>query len=397
MAATVSLMPTKEEIARRLKAVAALAAEQGIDSLVVLEPAHIFYLSGFRTTLYTRFMGVALRTSTPEEAMLIATSVDQRLAKEPVWYPSLLDRTEFYFRGASPESGLIADPGVLLDRVVHAGDTVGVDLHGASYGNVEVVLGRHNDLTLRDATPVLHAARSVKSEVEIAAMTRANQIAVEVLGQVPSLLHDGMTEIELATALESGARMAGSDGWAYPILIGFGPKSLAPHAPPTERALQPNEIVTIAYGPMAGGYCADIVRTFFYGTPPEQAVQSGQRTVEIQAAALGQIRAGARAGDLADAANVVTHRYYPDAPRTANAGHSLGLTVHEEPSLLAISNETLKRDMILAIEPNAPAHAMAGIGLYRHCDVVRVTDDGYELLTPLDRGLVVAPLKGASA
>lgn len=392
-----SMMPAKEEIARRLKSVAALAAEQGIDSLVALEPAHIFYLSGFRTTLYTRFMGVALRTSAPQEAMLIATAPDARLTREPVWYPSLLDRTEIYFRGAPPESGLIADPGILIDRVVHAGDTVGIDLHGASYGNVEVVLGRHPDLKLRDATPVLHAARGVKSAVEIAAMTRANQIAVDVLGMVPSLLHDGLTELELATAIDGAARLHGSDGWAYPTLIGFGPKSLAPHAPPTARALQPDEIVTIAFGPMAGGYCADIVRTFFYGTPPERAVQSGQRCVEIQAAALAQIHAGARAGALADAASEVVNHYYPNAPRTANAGHSLGLTVHEEPSLLAINNEPLRKDMVLAIEPNAPAHAMEGIGLYRHCDVVRVTDEGYDLLTPLQRGLVVVPLKSGPA
>ena len=40
---------------------------------------------------------------------------------------------------------------------------------------------------------------------------------------------------------------------------------------------------------------------------------------------------------------------------------------------------------------------MPTIGLYRHCDVVRVTEEGYELLTPLDRGLVIVPLKETSA
>ncbi|HEX3723939.1 MAG TPA: Xaa-Pro peptidase family protein [Nitrolancea sp.] len=386
-------MPTKDEITRRLTIVATLARAQGIDSIVVIEPAHIFYLSGFRTTLYTRFMGVALRTDTPEDAMLIATAVDKRLTEEPVWYPSRLERTEIYYRGAPAESGLIADPGVLIDQVVHAGDTVGIDLHGASYGNVEMILGRHPDLKLRDATPVLHAARSVKSPSEIAAMTLANQIAVDALGTVPSLLRTGITERELGAALDGAAKLAGSDGFAYPTLIGFGPKSLAPHAPPTARKLARDEIVTIAYGPMAGGYCADIVRTFFFGTPPEQAVRSGQRGVEIQAAALAQIRTGARAGDPANAAFDVVHGYYPNAPKTTNAGHSLGLTVHEEPSLLASNDQPLETNMIIAIEPSAPAHAMEGIGLYRHCDVVRVTEAGYDLLTPLARGLVVVPLK----
>lgn len=396
MQETATLVPTKEEIYRRLDRVAELSAAQGIHSLVMLEPAHIFYLSGFRTTLYTRFMGVALRTSAPREAMLIATAVDRTLAFEPVWFPSLLDRTEIYHRGAPAVSGLISDPGVLLARVIQAGDTVGIDLHGASYGNVQVVLDCQPNQHLRDATAILHAARAIKTEIEVAAMRRANAIAVAVLEQVPELLHDGLTEAELAAALDGAARLAGSDGFAYPTLIGFGAKSLAAHAPPTVRALQRDEMVTIAFGPMAGGYCADIVRTFFYGTPPEQAVRSGERGVAIQAAALEKIRAGVPIDELVGAAGKATAGFYPAVVQARSAGHSLGLTVHEEPSLLPGNAAPLVPNMVLAIEPGAPAHAMPGVGLYRHCDVIRVTEKGYELLTPLDRGLIVVPVKEAA-
>lgn len=393
MEATATLTPTKEEINRRLDAVAKLASEQGIDSVIVLEPAHIFYLSGFRTTLYTRFMAVALRASAPREAMLIATAVDRTLAFEPVWFPSLLDCTEIYHRGAPAASGLISEPGPLLARVLRAGDTVGIDLHGASYGNVQLVLDCQPDLQLRDATSILHAARSVKTDTELAAMRRANAIAVEALGHVPALLREGLTEAELAASLDGAARLAGSDGFAYPTLIGFGPKSLAAHAPPTERALERDEMVTIAFGPMAAGYCADIVRTFYYGTPPEKAVRSGERGVAIQAAALAKVRTGVPISDLVQAAGEATTGFYPDVVQARSAGHSLGLTVHEEPSLLPGNAATLKTNMVLAIEPGAPAHAMPGIGLYRHCDVVRVTEEGYELLTPLDRGLILVPAK----
>ena len=45
--------------------------------------------------------------------------------------------------------------------------------------------------------------------------------------------------------------------------------------------------------------------------------------------------------------------------------------------------------MVLEVEPGAPPFAMEGVGLDRHCDVVRVTADGYELLTPFDLGLLV--------
>lgn len=91
---TADLAPDRAEIARRLAAAARQAAGQGLDALVVLEPANVYYLSGFRTTLHTRFTAVALRAEAPEQALLIAPSVDRRLALEPIWSPSLLARTE---------------------------------------------------------------------------------------------------------------------------------------------------------------------------------------------------------------------------------------------------------------------------------------------------------------
>lgn len=389
--------PTQEEIARRLAAVAARAAVQGMQALVVLEPANIYYLSGFRTTLYTRFMAVALRTDAPEAAMLIATSVDRPLALEPIWFPSLLDRTEIYYLGAPEHGPLVNAPGPLLDQIVRDGERVGVDLAGASYGHVQLLLERYPAMHLGDATGVLHAIRRVKSAGELAALRAANAVAVQAMAQVPALLRVGLSEIALATALEGIAREGGADGFAYPTLIGFGAKSLAPHAPPTTRSLRRDEMVTIAFGPTIAGYCADLVRTFFYGTPPAIAVESGQRCTEIQAAALQTVRAGARAADVMRAARAVITRYYPDAPLTGSAGHSLGLTIHETPTLIAGNDLPLEAEMVLAIEPRQPAAAMAGVGLYRHCDVVRVLEDGYELLTPLDRGLVVAPIHEGAA
>ena len=82
---TADLAPDRAEIARRLAAAARQAAGQGLDALVVLEPANVSYLSGFRTTLHTRFTAVALRAEAPEQALLIAPSVDRRLALEPIW------------------------------------------------------------------------------------------------------------------------------------------------------------------------------------------------------------------------------------------------------------------------------------------------------------------------
>jgi Xaa-Pro dipeptidase len=384
--------PEQAEITTRVATVAGLAAASGIDALVILEPANVYYISGFRTTLHTRYTAVALRTAQPEEATLIAPGVDRKLALEPVWFPSLLPNTKIYYEGAPAGGSVINAPGPLLAEIIRDGDTIGVDLAGASYGQEQMLNTLFPQATIVDATPLLHEARRVKSRFEIETLRRANAIAVEVFGLVPGWLKPGLTEIDLACKMDTAALTRGADDFGYPTLVGFGPKSLAPHAPPLAHPLAPNQIVTIAFGPAVAGYCADIVRTFFYGTPPAIAVENGERTIAIQAAAIGAVRAGARAGDLMLAAREVVLQFAPDAPAQGRAGHSVGLTIHETPSLTADNDMLLAVDMVLAIEPGAPGALMDGIGLYRHCDVVRVTEDGHELLTPLARGLQIVPV-----
>lgn len=389
------LRPSREEIHRRLASVAGKVQSDGIDVLIVVDPANVYYLSGFRTTLHTRFTAVVLRTAEPSSAALVAPSVDRLLALEPHWYPSLLDHTEIYYEGAPPGGPFPRDPFSFIDGCVRDGDVIGVDLEGALYSQVQSITSRYPSCHLRDATSILHAARQVKSAWELDVLRRANAIAVEALRQVPGWLREGIAEVELATRLDDAARVLGSDGHAYPTLIGFGRKSLAPHAAPTARRLEQDQIVTIAFGPSLAGYCADIVRTFFFGTPPTVALEVSQNTVAIQNAALGAVRPGVQAGETMMQANRLIGQLYPGAPQAGRAGHSLGLTIHETPSLTPDNDTLLEPNMVLAIEPRPPAAAMTEIGLYRHCDVVRVTEDGYEILSPLERGLLVVPASGA--
>jgi len=380
--------PSREEIYQRLSSVADTAGSSGVDVLIIVDPANVYYLSGFRTTLHTRFTAVVLRTVGPEAATLVVPSIDRLLALEPHWYPSLL-HTEIYYEGATTGGPLQSDPFAFVDQFVHHGDTIGVDWEGAAYRQIQSITARYPSSRLHDATGALHAARQVKSAWELDMLIRANAIAVDAMKRVPGWCREGITEVELANRLDDAAREQGAGGFAYPTLIGFGQKSLAAHAPPTERRLERDRIVTVAFGPSLAGYCADIVRTFFFGSPPALAVETSWNTVAIQKAALDAIRPGARAGETMIAANRIIADVYPDAPLAGRAGHSLGLTIHETPSLTPDNDTLLEPNMVLAIEPRPPAASMVDIGLYRHCDVVRVTDNGYDLLSPLDRGLLV--------
>ncbi len=59
-------------------------------------------------------------------------------------------------------------------------------------------------------------------------------------------------------------------------------------------------------------------------------------------------------------------------------GHGFGLGIHEGPWVAEGSQETLRENMLISVEPGI---YLPGIGGVRHSDTVLVTLSGYECLT----------------
>lgn len=89
-----------------------------------------------------------------------------------------------------------------------------------------------------------------------------------------------------------------------------------------------------------------------------------------------------RAGVVAEEVDIAS-REFIDKEGLSNTlmhrtGHGIGLGNHEGP-FLGIGDKTiLKENMVVSIEPGI---YIEGIGGFRHSDTVRITDNGYEILT----------------
>jgi Xaa-Pro aminopeptidase len=232
--------------------------------------------------------------------------------------------------------------------------------------------------------------RRVKEEWEIAELTRAATMLSDVAGQLGSRIAVGLSEREVARAIDRDLDRVGFSAPAFDTIVASGPNSALPHARPSDRRLTPGDLVVLDFGGVLGGYCVDLTRMAALRPlrPDCEALFFAVR--DAQAAALKVVGPGT-AGSAVDAAarGVLSARGLGEAFLHAT-GHGLGLDVHEAPRLGQTGpgvDEPLESGMVCTVEPGA---YVEGVGGARLEDDVLVTATGCEVLTTAPRDLLIA-------
>jgi len=233
-------------------------------------------------------------------------------------------------------------------------------------------------------TGLVERMRVIKSDEEIEALKRSVLLNERVFQLVYNTIDPGMTEIEIALALELTMRELGAEGPSFDTIVAFGTNAAKPHAVPTDRVLQSGDIVLIDMGLVLNGYCSDMTRTFVAGKPDNTYLERLHVVRKAQLAGINAIRAGAVCRDVDRAARqVIVNAGYGDF-FGHGLGHGVGLAVHEEPRLGPRSRKKLQAGMIVTIEPGIYLPEWGGIRL-ENMAVVR--QDGCEVLNEDFTGL----------
>ncbi len=143
--------------------------------------------------------------------------------------------------------------------------------------------------------------------------------------------------------------------------------------------LVPGDLIKIDVCASYEGYCADMARPFFLGTPSKEVAQFLEAAQEALDQGISCARAGERLGTLsAKIQQVVEERGYGVVREFA--GHGIGKKMHEAPEILnygkAGCGPVIKSGMAFAIEP------MITMGNHR----VYILDDGWTVKT-VDKSL----------
>jgi Xaa-Pro aminopeptidase len=132
--------------------------------------------------------------------------------------------------------------------------------------------------------------RQIKSAEEIALTRQALALAETAFRSVVENLKPGMTEKQVAWAMESAMRQSGADGLSFPVIVAGGPNSALPHAVPSERPIRTGEPILFDWGAKLNGYCSDTSRTIILGAADDTFKKVHGTVLEAQQRAIAAIR-----------------------------------------------------------------------------------------------------------
>jgi Xaa-Pro aminopeptidase len=239
---------------------------------------------------------------------------------------------------------------------------------------------------LRPLGRAVEELRKVKDEAEIALLREACAITDRAFDAVLPLLRPGMTEREIAIALERSLVDHGADKPAFDSIVASGPNGAVPHHHPGDRAIESGDLVTMDFGARYGGYHADMTRTVAVGGIAEWQNDLYELVRRAQRAGLDAALpdAATKAVDAAARDLIVAAGHGDDFPH--GIGHGVGLEIHEAPLMGYDKTGKLEGRVPVTVEPGV---YLGGRGGVRIEDTLVVRSGGPELLTQTSKELLV--------
>jgi Xaa-Pro aminopeptidase len=386
----------------KLARVRGLMDEHDVDALVVRAPDNVLYLANF---LPMKGYDVVVF---PREgaATLICLEPSLDDARRTAWTDDIRLFRGYEASDPRPPTARALDVtrAVCRERGL---DKIGLEL-GQGTQTADRMVGEPTTPTLAffdafahriDATPLLAEARMIKTNQELERMRLANALAALALEHVAERLQPGMTEAD-AAALWEGAVHAQGTGYAEKVenargyaLVWSGP-GIRTFTATSNRPIREHEPTLFEIWVSADGYWCDHTKNLCPGVLEPRYVELEQQLLDVYEHAVAHCLDGA---DLAALDGMVREAIaevgYPGQPSHPVA-HGVGARAHEPPYAHQAQSGTIRKGMVLAIEPGI---YWPGGGGLRVEDNWLVTDNAPEKLCPFPDGVVPCTWLGEKA
>ena len=386
----------KAELDRRITKVQREMHVTGIEGLLVVQRADLYYFSG-----------------TAQNGFLYIPAAGAPLLAIKRYLPR-----------AQQESGLenivaVASVRELPDRLTD------------HYGKLPAVLAMELDVLpvvdyeffrrlfglrqLADGSPAIMKVRQLKSAWEIQQMEETARMSRRTFEYMRGAIHAGISEMEFAGMFETAARRLGhggklrtrhfqSEGYPWHVLSGesgglvgmldspFSGQGTSAAFPSGagHRKLQKNEPILVDFGSVLNGYHIDETRMFAIGEMPQKALEACRASIDIHNDIIATVKPGMTAGEVyRRSVDQARQRGYaetylgPPGFKVRFVGHGIGVELIEPPFLAEGKSDILQPGMTIALEPKLCFKGEFAAGIE---SVFSLTESGARLISrvPVD-------------
>jgi len=265
---------------------------------------------------------------------------------------------------------------------------------------IDLLRSRYPQLEIKDLTPTLDKMRLIKSQREIALITKATRLSGLALMEAMRSTVPGITEYELDAMAKYVYYRNGAQGDAYYSLVASGRNAWYPHYNTGKRVMKDGDFLLMDYAPDVGYYMSDVTRMMpvngkfsnwqreLYGFYLDcynsilKNIKPGLTAQAIKRAAAGEMKQTLARSKFSKpiyekAAREFVESYERSAQNARSMlGHWVGMATHD---VGGYDGGALQPGMVFTIEP---ALRVPEEKIYvRLEDMIVITDKGADILT----------------
>ena len=370
-------------LSRRHQFVRRELASRGLDALVITSLPNILYLTNFTGSSAILVISADRLLFITDFRYLTVLSESRATARE---CPDLEVVTVEGSYDATLTERLAAQP---WRRIGFEAAHLTVDRFRWLTATIES--GGPKDAELIATERIVERARVRKDPYEIATLREAGRRLSLVAAAAPAEVRRGLTERDIAFAIDRRVRQAGFERAEFDTIVASGPNSALPHARPGDRTISEGDLVVLDFGGVYASYCVDLTRTVSVGPANDRVRQVYAAVLDAHDRAIAAVAPDRSRFEIDAAARDTLERHGLAEAFGHGTGHGLGIEVHEDPRIsrkrpdVDTEDEAVATGMIFTIEPGA---YLPGWGGVRIEDDVLVTDTGVEVLTDTTTELI---------
>src|ERR1700682_5435664 len=232
------------------------------------------------------------------------------------------------------------------------------------------------------AAPLLSELRMIKTPQEIERMRLANELAAIGMEYARDNIRPGMKESEVAAMIEGhihavGVGYKGKVEMARAFTLVWSGKGIATFTATSDRPVQKNEPTLLEIWVCVDGYWTDLTKNICPGELTAEYHKLLDLLLKVFTEAVDYSRQGAGFPDLDRLVRArIAEGGYPGQP-SHPVCHGVGARAHEPPYAHQAGTGTIRKGMVLAIEPGIYWPGGGGLRLE---DNFLITDKGNEKL-----------------